>query len=230
MPPEELDNLELPEEDLSPILEDEPEAPAEQPQAPQLTLEQIQAVLAENGMTAIPSNLVAPQQQAPEGPQAAPMPQVPPGLSWEEEQAFIAQHYANHNMQQMQAQMIQMQAPAQFAQYGQQIANASGRPDAAQAVSEYLQKKLNGNWAVLQDPEARELLTDAAKGFIHSSIKAPLADNSPVPRAETLGRSGGAGVSFSAEEQAFITQMGGDNDPALKKVAIETLREFRGQK
>lgn len=224
--PEELEMPELPEEDLSPILEDEPEAP----EAPQLTLEQIQAVLAENGMTAIPSNLVAPQQQAPEGPQAAPMPQVPPGLSWEEEQAFIAQHYANHNMAQMQQQMIQMQAPAQFAQYGQQIANGMGRPDAAQAVGEFLNEQLNGNWAVLQDQAAKKLLTLAAKGFVNESIKAPLADNSPVPRAETLGRSGGGGVAFTAEEQAFITQMGGDNDPALKKVAIETLREFRGQK
>lgn len=221
----ELEALELPEEDLSPILEDEPEAP----EAPQLTLEQIQAVLAENGMTAIPSNLVAPQQQAPEGPQAAPMPQVPPGLSWEEEQAFIAQHYANHNMAQMQQQMIQMQAPAQFAQYGQQIAIEIGRPDAAQQIGQYLQQKLNGNWSVMQDPEARELLTDAVQGYVNKNIKAPLADNSPVPRAETLGRSGGAGVSFSAEDESFIQQMAGDNKE-LRKVAIETLKEFKGQK
>jgi hypothetical protein len=228
--PEELEMPELPEEDLSPILEDEePEAPVEQQAAPQLTLEQIQAVLAENGMTAIPSNMVAPQQQAPQGPQAAPMPQVPPGLSWEEEQAFIAQHYANHNMQQMQAQMIQMQAPAQFAQYGQQIANEMGRPDAAQQIGQFLQQKLSGNWAVLQDPEANELLTLAAHGFVNKNVKAPLADNSPVPRAETLGRSGGAGVSFSAEDESFIQQMAGDNKE-LRKVAIETLREFKGQK
>lgn len=227
------------EQELLEVTEDAPEQIEEQPEAPieapQITPEAFAAYAEQMGMQLVPQHMMQQQQPQEEQFQAPQVPDHIQEMGYLAEQKWIADQSAQQAVQQVQQQMMMQQAPMQFQQIGQQIANGAGRPDTAEAVGQFLMEKLGGNFiAWQQEPGLAEVMTLAAEGFINKQIK-PLADNSPPPRTETIGRQAqGGSVPIPpgwtrAEADSYIQQMTGGK-PELRATALEALAEFAGGK
>lgn len=228
------------EQELESLTEDENEQGEEQEQvAPQIRPEDFAAYAEQMGMQLVPKGQQPQMGMQTQEPQFE-VPEVPQHIQemgWQAEQAWIAQETSRQQFQQFQQQMMMQQAPAQFAQMGQQLANEAGRPELAQQMGEFLNERLGGNYLALQqDPALAEFVKYAAKGWAAQQGGKPLADAKPVPRAEGVGReignnSGGIPVPDGmtpADAARFVQDMGG-NDKDLRKAAIETLREMKEQ-